>query len=191
MDPEMIPTSDRGLSKYLDDLHLTKEGLTGKRILDLGSGTRRFAKEAEESGINVDIFSLDPLFEDPSQKIENGQEELAKSLDETNRRSITSRTIAGFGDQLPFKDNTFDLILAEYSLPAHAVSEKQIDEFFKETTRALKVGGELRFSPSVSLQNTNLTSYIDRKLKELSKHSQYKVIKDGQLTIIEKVEMLD
>src|SRR3989338_10180735 len=168
MNPEQIPTSDRGLDKYLLDLNLTKEDLAGKIILDLGAGTRRFAKEVEDNDIKAKVFSVDPIFEDPNQKIENGADELADQLAETDSPSITEKTVAALGENLPFKDTSFDLILAEYSLPAHATSEKQIDEFFQEAIRLLRVGGELRFCPSVSLQSKELTEYIDHKLTELS-----------------------
>ncbi|KKT82705.1 MAG: hypothetical protein A3B99_01815 [Candidatus Yanofskybacteria bacterium RIFCSPHIGHO2_02_FULL_44_12b] len=188
MSPEQIPTSDRGLDKYLLDLGLTREELAGKRILDLGSGTRRFAKEVEDNGIVADVFSVDPIFEDPDQKIEKGADELAGQLAETDRPSITKKTVAALGENLPFKDNSFDFILAEYSLPAHAISEKQIDEFFQNSMRSLRVGGELRFCPPVNLQRKELTAYVERKLTELSKQNQYEVIKSGQLTVIKKLQ---
>src|SRR3989338_3849917 len=188
MSPEQIPTSDRGLDKYLLDLNLTKEVLVGKRILDLGSGTRRFAKEMEDNGIVADVFSVDPIFEDPNKKIEKGADELGGQLSETDRPSIAKKTVAALGENLPFRDNSFDFILAEYSLPAHSTSEKQIDEFFQSSIRSLRVGGELRFCPPVNLQMKELTAYIERKLTELSKLNQYEVIKSGQLTVIKKLE---
>ncbi len=188
MNPEQIPTSNRGLDKYLLDLKLTKEELSGKRILDLGSGTRRFAKEVEDNGIKAEVFSIDPIFEDPNQKVEKGADELAGQLAETDRPSITKKTVAALGENLPFKDNSFDLILAEYSLPAHATSEKQIDEFFQDAIRSLRVGGELRFCPPVNLQRKELSKYIDHKLTGLSQQSQYEVIKSGQLTVIKKLQ---
>ena len=113
MRPEKIPTSNRGLEKYLSDLNLTKETLEDKRILDLGSGTRRFAKELEDGGVKAEIFSLDPIFENPKEKIEAGAEELSEQLSKTRR---VQNTVAGLGEHLPFKNNSFDLILAEYSL---------------------------------------------------------------------------
>lgn len=188
MNPEQIPTSDRGLDKYLLDLNLTKEELVGKRILDLGSGTRRFAKEVEDNGIVAEVFSVDPIFEDPSQKIEKGADELASQLAETNRLSVTKKTVAALGENLPFKNDSFDLILAEYSLPVHATSEKQIDEFFHDSIRSLRVGGELRFCPPANLQSKELTAYIEHKLTELSQQNQYEVMKMGQLTVIKKLQ---
>ena len=88
MNPEQIPTSNRGLDKYLLDLDLTEEELVGKRILDLGSGTRMFAKEVEDRGIEASIFSADPIFEDPNQKVEKGADELVEQLAETDRPSM-------------------------------------------------------------------------------------------------------
>src|SRR3990167_1889353 len=188
MRPEKIPTSNRGLEKYLSDLNLAKETLEGKQILDLGSCTRRFAKELEDSGIKAEVFSLDPIFENPKEKIEAGAEELSKQISETERVSIVQKTIAGLGERLPFKNNSFDLILAEYSLPAHATSKKQIDDFFKNSLSSLRVGGELRFCPPVSLQNQELSEYITNKLTELSNTNVYEVTKSGQATIIKKLK---
>src|SRR3989344_2717603 len=185
MRPEKIPTSNRGLEKYLSDLNLTKETLEDKRILDLGSGTRRFAKELEDGGVKAEIFSLDPIFENPKEKIEAGAEELSEQLSKTRR---VQNTVAGLGEHLPFKNNSFDLILAEYSLPAHATSKKQIDDFFESSLSSLRVGGKLRFCPPVSLQNPVLSEYITNKITELSNTSMYEVTKSDHITIIKKLK---
>lgn len=152
---EEIPTTDRGLEVYLKELGLSGEMLEGKTILDVGSGTRKFAKEVKDAGINADVISLDPAYASPETKFSYDTErgvvvDLKERLQKTDVPGVKDKSLAGVGEALPFKDDTFDLVVADTSLPAYGTNE-QIDAFFAEVFRVLKNDGELRFNPPHSM----------------------------------------
>jgi len=62
--------------------------------------------------------------------------------------------IAGLAPDLPFKDNSLDLIIDVYgpSLYVQLNQEKKITPFFKEIYRVLKSGGEMRIFPAIDMQ---------------------------------------
>ncbi|MBI2639756.1 MAG: class I SAM-dependent methyltransferase [Candidatus Sungbacteria bacterium] len=129
-----IATTNRGLEEYLRDLHLTLEMLKGKKILDVGSGTRRFAKELKESGVNAEVISVDPVFASPEEK-SRVQGDTSGKLQEMIRNTavpgVREKTVAGVGEMLPFRDGTFDLVIADNSLPAYG-NREQIDNFLQK-----------------------------------------------------------
>lgn len=52
------PITGRGYDEYLEWLNIGEEDLRG-RVLDLGAGLGRFAREAAEKGID-DVVALEP-----------------------------------------------------------------------------------------------------------------------------------
>ena len=179
-----VPTTSRSLEQYFFDLNLTADMLEGKKVLDIGSGTGRFAKELKEAGINAEVISLDPVFAAPEEK-SRIQGDISgklyrKLIQETNIPEVKKKTVAGVGEELPFRDNTFDLIIANKSLPAYG-TKPQIDQFFSEVFRVLKNDGEFRSSPSQNTFRRGKKYPLDKDLEnilrkfELSK--EFKIIK--------------
>lgn len=199
-----VSTTDRGLEEYSRDLNLNPEMLDGKKILDVGSGTRTFAKEVKEVGINAEVISLDPIYssqellEEKMRRLEGHPiGKLRKSFEATNIPDIKRKTVAGVGEKMPFKDETFDLILADYSLPAYG-NKEQIDEFFTEAFRVLKNEGELRFTPSYTIIRRGVEYPIDKDLKNIIKKiestGKFKImIKENSqnLTILQKQLLIE
>ncbi len=123
---------------YVSHLDLREEDLR-KTILDVGSGKGRFAKYAKDHNINSEIYSADP---NPPTK-------------------AGSKAVRALGEQLPFKDGQFDLVVSNASFPAVFINPKEIwDPFFKENNpaplesrlkqalneflRVIKINGEVR-----------------------------------------------
>ena len=92
----------------------------GMRMLDTATGTGLVARAAQEIGV-TSIFGLDPS--------------MGMLLE--NRRRTGIPLLRGFGEKLPFGDNSFDFISMGYAL-RHVES---LAELFSEFHRVLVPGG--------------------------------------------------
>jgi len=120
--------------QYEEILDLKPEDFK-KKILDIGAGSARFAKWAKEHGLSEQIYSLEPKKKSPLEK---------------------SKAVSATAEEIPFKDNSFDLEVSLYAIPFIYHNEKirkkkEMDELvhesLKEELRVLKIGGEIRFGP--------------------------------------------
>lgn len=170
-----VPTTSRGLDEYVERLGLELESLRHKVILDVGSGQGQFAKDVKESGIEAEVYSLDPLFASKEK-----QEELGKQTRISGDIYKDDKSVAGLGELLPFKDGSFDLVLANYSLPWHADLKEQIADFFSESLRVLKPGGEIRFGPyGISNESPDLAQFLASQLEVLKAKPELEITKDS------------
>ncbi len=138
-------STERNLPKYLAWLNLTPDDLKDKKILDVGSGVGRFAAEAKEIGAE-DVVSLDPGFK------------LKRSREKAKEIGAKAATAAR-ADALPFRDESFDLILNNFSVPMWSESPGEMEETFREELRTLRPGGEIRLAPVVAIGET-ITAYF-------------------------------
>jgi len=141
------PEEGRSLEKYEEILGFKKEDLEGKVVLDLGSGPgARFAKDLERSGVRAEVVSLSPDYVDERHrkllKI-TLSERLKKlvGLEEVNQKA----NIAATAENLPFKDESFDKILALFSVSSWSASRYK--QWLPEIMRILKSGGDVRIGP--------------------------------------------
>ena len=129
----LSPVTDRSFNEYLSHLGLESEDLSGKIILDIGSGAKeRFSKEAEKYGAKV--YSINPKL-----KSWMARKELQDS--EWQKRSIAARA-----QQLPFKDNQFDIITSLYAFPVWFI-KKDMAGVLKEMIRVLRPSGKIYLAP--------------------------------------------
>jgi len=146
---------------YVEDLGLSVDKLKGKKILDLGVWHTGFAKEAEKNGLSV--VSLDKQFPTLNQNIP---------------------FINGDMTELPFADNTFDLVLSRASFTVIEFNDvEQIKTILNNVNRVLKNGGEFRFGSGP----ISITPTIDdfKRVEELRLRND-----DGEiLSGIEKQEL--
>jgi len=153
---ECSPT-DRGFEGYLQWLGLEEEDLMGKKILDIGSGLNQFAEDIKNKNLNIDVISLD-LFYSLSQKererlfkdrhSEETFPETKEKLDILAEHGREGKLIAGLAEELPFKDESFDMVFSLFAMPAYAESDEQVKKFVSEVQRVLKKGGSARIYPS-------------------------------------------
>ncbi len=133
----------KSMEQYLDMLNLKKDDLVGKRIMDLGSGPEeRFANEIEAAGIESDVVCVNPDYEHESFKTE------------VSDKSPNRERVAAIAQDLPFEDESFDLIVALESVSRYAAPRDSIDEAFSWATelfRVLKEEGEARLWPILEL----------------------------------------
>ena len=114
-----------GSDRYYRRMALRKAGLKpGMRMLDVATGTGLVARAALQLGIPTDaIIGLDPS---------------AGMLHE-NSKTTGVQLLRGFGEHLPFKDESFDFISMGYAL-RHVES---LGALFSEFKRVLKPGGRV------------------------------------------------
>jgi ubiquinone/menaquinone biosynthesis C-methylase UbiE len=128
------PITGRGYDEYLEWLNIGDEDLRG-RVLDLGVGLGRFAREAAERGI--DVVALEPeLCREDIQKYYEG----------------VPHAVAAEAQDLPFKDASFDTVLSLFAVPLE-VGRANYARTYQGIFRVLRPGGRCYLTP---LNATNL-----------------------------------
>ncbi|MBU0708606.1 class I SAM-dependent methyltransferase [Patescibacteria group bacterium] len=107
----------------LEDLGLGWEDLIGN-VLDVGSGESFITKAAREQGIDTEVTSLD---------IDPRRGEWSPLPGEIRQRSVQADAL-----EMPFADESFDLVVARGSVGFLGIPE---------AIRVLRPGGELRIYP--------------------------------------------
>ncbi len=143
-----------------------EELLKNKKIFDFGCGKSELSKELKSKNINTDIISYD----------------IKK---ESLLESEAENSVQGPGENLPFSDESFDSILATYSLPYWASSEDMIENNFKELLRVLKKDGTLCIAPITDISNRPAL-HNDPKLRNVSSVKEYH---GGVVEILNKIQV--
>lgn len=121
------------LENYLNAVGLTWEELKNKKVLDMGADLGNFADKAKEK--NIDAISL---------------EKFPEIREEEERRTLAKKApyVRGDMEELPFNDNSFDIIISRAAPPVVACSNKeQVEKIIKEAKRVLSPGGKFHFGP--------------------------------------------
>ena len=134
---------------------LKPERLTGQKVLDVGAGGSDATATLAQFG--VDAYALDPRYVDLKaleqeifelQGIDHEAENLAlgRFLESVNQDP--SRYIAGSATNIPFKDNTFDLVISKAAIMFHLDFDSGVlNEAIEECLRVTKPGGSIRLHP--------------------------------------------
>ncbi len=143
--PEMRTAYE--VKSYLQEVGLTMNDLRGKKLLDIGAGTGYFVKEAVRHG--VDAYAIDILPPDSSGHLPRSEPIVPAEI---------PTFVQGSAYQLPFADNTFDVIVSRYAPLSNfewaeddgalGKSEDPLGAKYPaiyEAMRVLKPGGEIRF----------------------------------------------
>ncbi len=135
------PRGGRSLKDYEQDLGFKKEDLNTKEVLDLGSGeSERLARELKSNGITANVVSLNPDY------VVESYERYRKAYENFPGRE-KGKSVAAIGQNLPFKDESFDAIFALWSISEYLQKEDELEKAFREVYRVLKPGGTARISP--------------------------------------------
>jgi SAM-dependent methyltransferase len=135
MDARGMPLEGRGLSEYERSLMFSREELRGKTVLDLGSGPlNKFSEELKGADIEANVIALSPAFfyeEKRTKARENSPE---------------GNMVAGLGQELPFKEGSFDYIFALHVFDHTSMEIRK--KMILEVAKALKEGGVAKFGPT-------------------------------------------
>jgi ubiquinone/menaquinone biosynthesis C-methylase UbiE len=129
----------RDLADYKEFLNFDEKELNGKTVLDLGSGSQeKLTRNLKEAGVEAEVVSLNPDYILPKYRnIINNQEDWQK------------KSVAAVAQSLPFKDESFDVILGLESVAMYEDAFKKplsAQAWSKEIARVLKPGGEARLA---------------------------------------------
>jgi SAM-dependent methyltransferase len=147
-DVQTVPTR-RSFDEYIELLNINESDL-GTTVLDLGSGMdEKFSKEASER--NIHVVSLNPKL----LRSMNINEAKAPY----NNIEWQKKSVAALARNLPFKDCTFDSVVAVESIPQYLEDTyESYYDAFREICRVLKPGGKAFFNVAVYLSK----KYLDR-----------------------------
>src|SRR3989344_8280526 len=120
---EMVVT-DRSFSTVLEELSANAGYFRGKKVLSVGEGVSGFANGLSDGGI--DITAVDPIYvkgdsllasDAPREREALGENVVFKSYRAQNEeysppQKDRVKVVAASSDSLPFRDNEFDLIVA-------------------------------------------------------------------------------
>ncbi len=130
--------TDRNLDKISEMYGLSPENfiqcLGDSKVLDVGVGFSSLAKDLKQKGSDCQITSID-LRQQP--------------LDENTGSTHKVQTDFSY---LPFKSESFDIVLATESLTRWAHSTKEISRGIAELYRVCNKGGTIFISPLVEIQ---------------------------------------
>ncbi len=166
---------------YLDDLGLAEADIKGKKVLDAGAGARTFASYCIKNGVNNEIYSLEPRV---GESYPEEEKELAIILDEETKQQIDSKTVKAVAEQMPFQDQSMDLVLIRAAMPGFdsGMGEEMrfsIQRVFDEIVRVLTSGGEARLYPIYLNEYEKfrrpLVEEIEKKLAELRKNKNLEI----------------
>lgn len=133
---ENLVISDGELRDYINFFGISPEMLRGKTVLDVGAGkTEKFSREAAKYGALV--YSISPAYSSAKAR------KTVSSQPDWQKRSVAARA-----QQIPLKDQSFDLITALYSVSYYVEDEKEQLQCLKEMTRVLKESGCIFITPS-------------------------------------------
>ena len=179
----------RGLTEYLHNLRLTRQELSGKRILDIGAGLAQFGEDIKREGIDAKIVSLDPLYALPIEE----RRSVAREEDMTKAQgavidkgaSQTHPLVGGSSKGLPFRDGSFDLVVSNFGPPYNLATIAEMEEFVLEGLRVLNEIGELRLYPNTHLDDKQ-RMIIEKFLETLRARDDITVESQTGFTVIIK-----
>jgi ubiquinone/menaquinone biosynthesis C-methylase UbiE len=148
---------------YVEDMELNPDDFE-KDILDVGASSGRFARWAREHGVSNKIVSLD----------------------EHLRYGNPPNWVAGRAEALPFKDNSFDLVLCRFSVPVMYASDykaglvdsipESVISNIDEEVRVVRKGGAIKIIGSGEDKEDPYKNHtftvMKHKLEELHKQGK-------------------
>ncbi|GEM_PF-2596474 len=147
---EEIVVSARDYEHVLSGLMMPEEYfLPGAKIVSVGEGLSSFISELNQK-FDVEGIAFDPMYQHgPKKEIQKqlteGQMVYAHLREDKETDSekgpAENEMVAGSVYDFPFKDRSLDLVIASY-IAEHINLKRALPEM----VRALKVGGEIRFS---------------------------------------------
>lgn len=173
-----LPSDEVVFRWYMNDFQLTPEDLKAKVILDLGAGDNaNFAHYCKDHGLAERVYSLDRR---KYLSLTKGHTQLWKWKSDADReRHITERNkslskkgyVTGTGQELPFKEGVFDLVLARAAINN---PNSNLENLFSNVIRSLKGDGEFRIVPFLSKNEVQKVQDVLRAIEHRDTSFEYR-----------------
>ena len=149
------------------------KNLKGKKVVDIGCGYSPYSKESMFSACyknGIEFYGVDPAIKRVNT-LRPIDVLLAQLTGGTCNYDINApgleRAICADANQLPFSDNTIDMILSCWFIPIWIDTEDELLTDFSEIYRILKIGGTISLYPmpdwnSFSINNPQLRLLLDK-----------------------------
>lgn len=134
-----------------------RQQLQEKTLVDVGCGLTPFIEDSMFQWCRrqrIDFYGVDPKVK---EGFRFGLFDRVKSL-ATGARTVPNpsiqgleKTIATYANQLPFEDNSVDIILSCWLVLSWIRDDALLAEIFREFSRILKPGGSIRLFPTDSV----------------------------------------
>jgi len=157
---------------YHEELEVEADRLgRRRRILDLGGGAGMFAFDGIEMEQQVITLDLDRSVWNPILEVLERAEKIKKESSELARwRGVMGRCGNGDMRNLPFVDESIDLILSRYAFPQASEKRADMEMVLLEMVRVLVPGGEARCFPFFTERwSVELQEMVVRSLECLKK----------------------
>lgn len=120
--------SERNLTQYEEILHIDRRELKGKTILDVGL-SNKFMRDAQKEGLDVTALEGDRQHAEHSP--------------------FSDKVVHGLGQEMPFPPNSFDIVIANASVPLHIEGGDDFGALLSiyQLLRACKQGGKVIICP--------------------------------------------
>lgn len=134
----------------MHDLRFSEEDLASwGTVLDLGSGRfQMFAREVRDAGFTTSVISVDPKL----AYLDSGSPMNKHNLD------AVPGVLAALAQELPFRDNTFDAVLALFSVPLYCEDTNCVRRSLLEIIRVLKHGASAYIAPAPSFSEESTST---------------------------------
>lgn len=174
-----IPTTSRPFSYYRrvffnnQNPRAILDSLQGKKVVDIGCGYSPYSEDSMFSVCyknGIEFFGVDPVV-NQSISFRPTDVLLAQLTGGTGKYDINApglkRAISASANNLPFSDNTIDMILSCWFIPIWIDTEEELLADFAEIYRVLKVGGTISLYPlpdweSLNIRNSQLTLLLEK-----------------------------
>lgn len=137
-------TANREMESVGRFLGINEGDLKNKKVLDLGSGNASVAQELSLKGIEV--HSLDLLCK-PIETPKHSVGPFVSKFGQDAYDKAKAKAVTGQAEYLPYRDESFDTVIALFSIPFYSPDEAHLEQVLKEIVRVLKNGGEARLGP--------------------------------------------
>ena len=117
------------------------------------------AQELSKKGVKV--YSVDAYLK-PHEPIASPAD-LTPRFGEGSYEDAKSRAVLGLAEHLPFKDESFDLVISLFAVPYYSPNEENLEQELREMVRVLKPGGEIQLAPVFMYALLNKSNSSDRE----------------------------
>lgn len=121
--------------------------ITGKRVLDVGSGMGGLAKDCKLGGIDAEIISVNPRLSNTRLRREERFSTrvcIPEEMQDEVQRAHDRKAVAAYGQFLPFGAETFDVVLDSCGVLFSTRREDDRWYAIQEFWRVLRPGGRMR-----------------------------------------------